>query len=243
MKDIAQWEQVRETLRKNGGYATLGFLYRNVDVKKWATKTPFESIRRIVQTKDEFFKIKPGLWGLTERKEEIKSIFGLTQKNTPKFELYNHSYYQGLIVEIGNLKGFTTYVPNQDKNKNYLNQQLKSITTLQDIYQFTYVEIINRAKTVDSIWFNKRKLPHAFFEVEHSTDIYNSLIKFSELQDFNSSFNIVSDKVREREFNSKINAHIFSEIKSRVRFINYDQIAELHSHAFRYYNSAGGLSL
>ena len=33
-----------DTLRKTGGYATLGDLYHLVDTKSWATKTPNESI-------------------------------------------------------------------------------------------------------------------------------------------------------------------------------------------------------
>ncbi len=66
MKTEQQWEQVKNTMLQNGGFATLGFLYNNVDVSNWATKTPFASIRRIVQTNNCFFKIKPGLWGLIE---------------------------------------------------------------------------------------------------------------------------------------------------------------------------------
>lgn len=232
MKKISQWEQVRDVIKRNGSVATLGFLYWNVDVSDWATKTPFASIRRILQVKDAFFKIKPGLWGLSEYKNDIISGLGITNKRDQ--ETFNHTYYQGLVVEIGNLKGFSTFVPNQDKNKLFLNQPLKSVASISDIYAFTYPEIINRAKTVDVIWFNERKLPSAFFEVEHSTDIYNSLIKFGELQDFNSRFNIISNFVRKKEFDSKIKARVFAEIRDRVKFISYNQVSELHSNMFKY---------
>ena len=40
----AQTQQVIDTLRTTGGYATLGDLYHLVDTKSWATKTPNESI-------------------------------------------------------------------------------------------------------------------------------------------------------------------------------------------------------
>lgn len=39
-----QEQQVIDTLRTTGGYATLGDLYHLVDTKSWATKTPNESI-------------------------------------------------------------------------------------------------------------------------------------------------------------------------------------------------------
>ena len=47
-KRLTQTQQVINTLREQGGYATLGNLYHLVDTSTWAIKTPNESIRRIV---------------------------------------------------------------------------------------------------------------------------------------------------------------------------------------------------
>ena len=62
---MKQHEAVIQAIKENGGYATLGQLYQSV-LKipdcKWKTKTPFASIRRIVQTHDAFIKVRPGLW-------------------------------------------------------------------------------------------------------------------------------------------------------------------------------------
>ncbi len=60
-KKLTQAQQVIEALRKNGGYATLGKLYHLVDTRLWATRTPNESIRRIVQLSNEIFRVQPGL--------------------------------------------------------------------------------------------------------------------------------------------------------------------------------------
>lgn len=60
-----QYEAVEQVMQENGGYATLKHLYDNaphVDGSEWGTKTPNASIRRIVQNRDLFFKIRPGLW-------------------------------------------------------------------------------------------------------------------------------------------------------------------------------------
>lgn len=75
-----QTQQVIDTLRKMGGYATLGDLYHLVDTKSWATKTPNESIRRIVQQSNEIFKIQPGLWALEEYREEVMRRFDIQPK-------------------------------------------------------------------------------------------------------------------------------------------------------------------
>ena len=74
-------------------------------------RTPFASIRRIVQTHEEFFKIRPGLWALTSEKERIMSLF-VEQSGREKQKEYSHYFFQGLVVEIGNFKGFKTHIPN-----------------------------------------------------------------------------------------------------------------------------------
>ena len=201
---MKQYEAVIEVMEKNGGFSTLGHLYHHV-LKlpdcKWKTKTPYASIRRIVQDDRFFFKIKPGLWALKSHKEEVLRKFSLDEKSSEKKkEEFSHSYYQGLLVEIGNIKGFDTFIPNQDKNKQFLEKSLGDISTLDIIYPFTYPEVVKKAETIDVIWFNNRKFPARFFEVEHTTDIQNSLLKFFDLQDYYSNFFIVCAKKRENEF-------------------------------------------
>jgi adenosine deaminase len=94
---------------------------------------------------------------------------------------------------------------------------------------FSYQELVSRAKTIDVIWFNERKLLSSVFEVEHSTDIQNSLLKFNDLQDFYSQFYIVSSKKRNEEFLKKLNYSSFKEIKNRIKFIDYQFVSDLHT--------------
>lgn len=56
-----QREAVISVMVEMGGFATLSQLYLKVDVRDWKTKTPFATIRGIVQNEKYFFKIKPGL--------------------------------------------------------------------------------------------------------------------------------------------------------------------------------------
>jgi hypothetical protein len=230
---MKQHEQVIEVMAKNGGFATLGFLYSNVDVSSWQTKTPFKSINRIVQNDKFFFKIRPGLWALKSMKDEVLKSFSIKKAEPKKSEEFNHSYYQGLLVEVGNIKGFETFVPNQDKNRLFLNKPLGKIASIQKIYDFSYEAFVQRSKTIDVIWFNQRKMPSSFFEVEHSTDIYNSLIKFSDLKDFYSSYCIVADFARKREYEKKISASVFRELKHRVSFMSYEQLSEIHTNSYK----------
>jgi hypothetical protein len=135
-------------------------------------------------------------------------------------------------VEIGNLKKYQTFVPNQDKNKAYLGKKLGEIATISEFYKFTYDNILQKARTIDVSWFNPRKMPHNFFEVEHSTDIQNSLLKYLELQDFYVQFYIVADKAREKEFDAKLSLNAFTSIQKRTQFMSYVQLSELHTKTY-----------
>jgi hypothetical protein len=228
---MKQHEAVIEAMKQSGGYATLGQLYQSA-VKipgcEWKTKTPFATIRRIVQTHDEFFKIRPGLWALTSEKEKVMRLFS-GDKAPEKEREYSHYFFQGLVVEIGNFKGFQTFIPAQDKNKPFASQKLGEVATTSKLFEFTYPTVLQKVSTIDVTWFNARKFPHAFFEIEHSTDIYNSLLKFVEFQDFRASFYIVADNHRRAEFENKLATTAFAPIKPYVKFWDYDAVSELHS--------------
>ncbi len=220
-----QVDDIIDTMRENNGYATLAYLNQNVDTSTWKTKTPFASIRCYLQRREEFFKIESGLWALMESKNEVMERFQIKESDKQSKKVFEHSYYQGLIVEIGNMKNYKTYIPAQDKNKIFIDKKLNDIVSTTEIPKFTYDKIIRRARTVDTIWFNERGLPNCFYEVEHSTNIINSLNKFYELQDFRAKFYIVADSRRKKEFEDKISQSIYSTIKNLVTFIDYDLLS------------------
>lgn len=224
-----QAEQIINLVRNNGGFATLRRINELADFSTWKTKTPEASVRRIVQNSKAFFKIKPGLWALEECREKVLRNFNLSLGDNKSEEKFTHGYYQGLLVELGHIKNFTTYIPAQDKNRMFLDRPLADIADITSIPPFTFEKLLKRAKTVDVIWFNKeRQMPSDLYEVEHSTDIKNSLSKFYELQDFFVKFFIVADKSREAEFNDKLSASVFDPIAKRVTFLSYDRVASHH---------------
>jgi hypothetical protein len=234
---MTQYEAVIQAIEKLGGIATLGQLYQEVFKIKnceWKTKTPLASIRRIVQLSKDIYKIKPGLYSLKKLKElnESKGIFEETSKNKNSKEIieFNHSYYQGLILQLGNIKKLKTFIPNQDKRKKFLNQTLEEVRTLNVMPPFSYSELVQRSSTIDVIWFNSRKMPHSFFEIEHSTDIQNSLLKFNDLQDFHVRMVIVADKVRKIEYENKIKYSSFHDINNRVSFLDYDSLTKQYEY-------------
>ena len=217
---MKQHEAVIIALEKMGGQATLADLYREtmkVEGCKWETKTPFASIRRIVQQRPEIFKVRPGLWALKSYQKKLGLVENADKDKSQVDQ--NHSYYQGILLSIGNLRGYKTFSPNQDKNRLFVNKPLKEVRTLQDIPDFSYDVFVKRCSTVDVVWFSGRLMPNSLFEVEHSTDFQNSLIKFSDLQDFYTRMIVVADDNRKREFLQKISKLCFCRGFKKSRFL------------------------
>jgi hypothetical protein len=230
---MKQHEAVIEAMRREGGYATLGQLYAtapDVEGCTWGTRTPFASIRRIVQDPRFFFRVRPGLWALNESRDRLpENIFPSAKTPDSTVKQHIHAFYQGLLVEVGVMRHKGAFVPLQDKNKPFMQGILADVTTVPEMYKFTYGETLRKAQTVDVVWFNGRRMPAAFFEVENSTDMLNALTKFVQLQDFYAEFFIVADALRQREFANKIALTAFSDMRDRVLFKSYDHVAALHT--------------
>ena len=230
---MTQAQAVIETIDKLGGIATLNQINQHVfEVEDclWKTKTPFASVRRIVQQTKGIYKIKPGLYALETHRKQLEQD-GITvqtekNKNSEEVKAFNHSYYQGLLLEIGRMRHLDTFVPNQDKNKMFIKTPLGEIRTLQTIPQYSYTDLVERSSTIDVIWFNDHRMPHSFYEIEHSTDIQNSLLKFNDLKDFSARMVIVADEKRHAEFGSKMNYVAFNVLREnkRVAFLSYESL-------------------
>ena len=230
---MTQAQAVIETIDMLGGIATLNQINQHVfEVEDcvWKTKTPFASVRRIVQQTKGIYKIKPGLYALETYRKQLEQD-GITvqtekNKNSEEVKAFNHSYYQGLLLEIGRMRHLDTFVPNQDKNKMFIKTPLGEIRTLQAIPQYSYADLVERSSTIDVIWFNDHRMPHSFYEIEHSTDIQNSLLKFNDLKDFSARMVIVADEKRHAEFGSKMNYAAFNVLREnkRVAFLSYESL-------------------
>ena len=71
-------------------------------------------------------------------------------------------------------------------------------------------------------------MPSNFYEVEHTTDIKNSLSKFYELQDFYADFHIVANASRKKESEDKLHVSMFGPIEKRVKFVDYMRVVNMY---------------
>lgn len=239
---MTQSQAVIETIEALGGIATLNQINQHVfEITdcQWGSKTPFASIRRIVRHTNGIYRIKPGLYALESHRQELESNGILVQdehnQDSEIVKTFNHAYYQGLLLEMGKMRHLDTFVPDQDKNKRFLSQTLLGdLRTIKSIPEYSYPQIVKRSSTIDVIWFNERHMPHSFFEIEHSTDIQNSLLKFNDLQDFSARMVIVADEKRHYEFIRKMGYAAFHQLADdkRVSFLSYESLGKQYEQEY-----------
>ena len=219
------WAEAIEMAIVELGYiATLKDIYQLAPKYKGSFngKTPNNTINERVQRNDNFIKLKPGLYGLKNHLDKLPDEFNPNVEKTEADEIIiTHSYMQGLLLEIGNMQGYKTFTP--DKSGLFVKKKLDEIMGIKEVPKFTFDKIIQTTKYIDVIWFNERNFPYQVFEVEHSTNFINSLVKFTDLQEFRVKMTIVAPE-RRKKFEQEKNRFAFEAISDRVEFYSYDQV-------------------
>lgn len=226
------WSQAIEKAIIELGYiATLKQIYEVAPkYKRFTGLTPDRTINERVQRDSNFVRLKPGLYGLKNYLDRLPDIYNPKIKKTEAENLQiTHSYIQGLLLEIGNINGFSTFAP--DKGRPFLSKKLGDIMTCSEVPKFTFDSIIQSTKFIDVIWFNERNFPNTIFEIENSTNFRNSLVKFVELQDFKTSMIIIApeNSGKKDKFRQEIKKSAFQSIRDRVKFYDYGFVENLYN--------------
>ena len=148
----------------------------------------------------------------------------------------NHKDVQGILVELGNLLGYKTYVA--DPSKIYNDRTLAEWATLKEIPPFTYPRILNTVKQIDVIWFRNEgnEFPVACFEIEHTTDVTKGLLRLYQIKGLGSKLFIVAPNNVRSKFETEVGKTPFYEIKERYLFRSYEQLAAFFELAKEYHD-------
>lgn len=218
-------EAIERVLRDHGGYAPLKVIYKDFEKYRPLTgKTPLKTIQERVQRDSRFTRIGLGVYALTSE------LGKLPRPESPRTALekqrFQHTRFQGMLIEIGNLEGFETYTA--DPGKIFENKKLGALSTLKKLPEFTYLQIVSTARYIDVLWLNARNFPAHAFEVEYSTNFRNSLVKFTELQDFNTRFYLVAPDEGKPKFRREVERAAFTSIASRCIFWSFREVEKLY---------------
>lgn len=238
---MTQSECIMQIIDKNGGYAELSYIYDNAIAEYqniFNEKNYKTNIRSLLQKENKnYFRIKPGMWALNESKSKLpKDIQDMIEK--PSISYYEreteHARMQANLIYIGKSLNFTTYIYAQDRNRVFSKgKRLNDIVDLTKIPNFTYKEILKKIRTIDVVWFDDDisinniiyRYPEVVFEVESSTNFKESLNKFNYLKMLNiRRMYIIAPEKREEQFNKIIELEDYKDIRSRVKFLHYEDI-------------------
>lgn len=222
-------DAIEKVMMDNGGTASLEIIYNNIckyypnakDSKEWEAGIRGVLYREIKNNR-RFKKIGLSIYAISDYQEEQRP------KQSDKIRM--HSYIEGICLELGNFNGFLTYTA--DASAMYRdNLRLCDFATIHKIPDFSYEGIINEAKRIDVIWFNKKgyAFPKRVFEVVDSIGTLNSAFNRSlQLKNFITDFYIVAPERHHDKFRQTIDMEIYLPQKERFRFMNYDDIMELY---------------
>lgn len=218
-------EAIERVLLSNNYVAPLRKIYKEIEKYRPLTgQTPFKTIQERVQRDPRFTRIGLGIYALTDYLDKLPTPSKPQSKEQEKEQI--HYSIQGMLLEIGNTEGFDTYSPN--KNAIFDNKPLMQIMTLSEFPNFTYSNTVQSVRFIDVLWFNERGFPKFTFEVEITPQFRNSLLKFSELSDFNTAFYVIAEPENEDKYCREISRSVFREIKERCIFKTCDQVRNMY---------------
>ena len=223
---------IEQVMLKNGYYATLKFIYRNIwdykDKSKIYGTTPEATIREKLQRNPKIFKrIGVGVYALREHLGKLpKSDKPKTkeEKTTSK-----HSKAQGMLLEIGNERNDVQDTYTDHKSYVFNGKTLGGLATIDKVPKFTYEKIMKTVGRCDVVYFNNRGFPFCIFEVEHSGNFQKALTNFLDMLDFKIKFYCIAPKKYEEKFEKEINRNSFIYLRSPekcVEFLDYEKIEE-----------------
>ena len=226
-------EAIAKLMEDNGGAASLKYIYDHITKyyptakrsKDWEAGLRGVLYREL--KKQHLFK-KVGL--------SIYALSDYTPVEPPKKDKVRmHSYIEGICLELGNFQDYYTYTA--DPSATYRdNLRLSDIASIQTMPAFSYDGILNEARYIDVIWFNKNGLcfPQKVFEVVDSigtlTGAFNRILQ---LKNFMTDFYIVAPEKHHDKYKQTIELEIYQPQKDRFKFISYDDMTEWYDTTLR----------
>ena len=231
MAKITKVKALINLLGDNGGAASWQYIYENIEryyPNAKAAKSWDAALRGVLyrewQNGRHFKRIGLGVYALIDYQEQEIVERIMTD------EVRMHSYIEGLLVETGNHENYDTYC--SDKTAVFQgNVPIGQLSSIDDIPDFTYPEIIQIVKRIDVVWLNKYgyKFPRKAIEVVNSIGtLEQALNRMYQIKEFQTDFLIVSPHKFVNRITRKLRQEPYSIHSRRFEIRNYEQIIAYH---------------
>ena len=179
-----------------------------------------------------FYEILPAGQKEKPRRRKGKEI---TIERPRTITINSHKTAQYALIELGNLLGFDTYVAPEDRSRIVEGRRLCEIASLKELPQFTYPRLLDTVRHIDVIWF-KEEFPKFCFEVEEKTDVTKGLLRLYQVRQLDVIPIVVGPESKRRKFLVEIEKDPFYRVKSKYKFISYEELAQLLKTTKEFFN-------
>jgi len=238
------WKDVvRDALSELGGQAHLSEINKKVEghTKTKTNPTWRDTIRRVVRQYKIFEPVPPdrsGVYKLVE--EEIPETGPQAFTEEPET---NHGIAQGMLVILGKIYGYETYVPPRDQTiRRFQGSPLRDFVTVSDCTNiFLGSRNLPKIREIDALWFDEDDdglFPTYAFEVEETTGVRNGLDRLLKIpRRYLVNFYIIAPSTKEKDlFNRYVNQTPFRSFKDRFSFRYYQELEGLYNFAVEHYD-------
>jgi hypothetical protein len=228
---------VAEALRDLGGEAHLRDINEHVAIAaqaKIATNPSWQdTIRRVVRQYSVFEPVPPARSGVY-RLVETEAPALQAQSIDSADEEVNHSIAQGMLVSLGRLYGYETFVPASDQSmRSFQGEKLGQLVSVRDCASVFPSNNVSRIKQIDVLWFDEDDglFPVYAFEVEHTTRVRDGMDRLLKIPArFPAQLFVLgaSDK-EEQLFQRLLGQAPLSQYRHKFTFRRYQQLESLYN--------------
>ncbi len=228
---------VRDALLELGGEGHLSEINKIVEnhPKTKTNPTWKDTIRRVVRQYKIFEPVPPERSGIYRVTTEAH-IEPEPQSFTKKPDI-DHGIAQGMLVAVGKIYGYETYVPPHDQTIRYFQEKpLRDFVSVTDCAEIFKGPNLAKIREIDALWFDEDDYglyPVYAFEVEETTRVKSGLDRLLKIpRRYPTLFFIVGPSEKEQGlFDQYINQTPFRNFKGRFSFKLYNQLEELYNAA------------
>ena len=242
MKQELTWKDlVAEVLRDLGGQGHLSDIYQRVEGHpKTATNPTWrDTIRRVVRQYNIFEPVPPdrsGVYKLIDLETTPPQPEDIDSQDPE----VNHGIAQGMLVSLGNLYGYETFVPTYDQStREFQGTRLGDLVTVRDCSDVFAGPNLRKVTQIDVLWFDEDDyglFPAYAFEVEHTTRVKDGLDRLLKIPArFAAQLFVVGPSEKQESlFHRFINQTPFRAHRARFVFRLYRQLEDVYNAATIY---------
>lgn len=232
---------VADALRELGGEAHLSEINDKLKSHPKTKTNPTwkDTVRRVVRQYTIFVPVPPERSGIYKLLEEELTLPKNQSLDAADAEI-NHGDAQGMLVTLGKIYGYETFVPAHDQTiRSFQGQSVGDLVSVKDCADIFRGPNLSKVREIDVLWFAEDDYglyPVYAFEVEHTTKVKDGLDRLLKIpQRFTTNLFVIAPGEDEHMLFKRYLAQTpFREHKDRFKFRYYQQLQRVYNLAIEH---------